>query len=217
MIAFILAGQNLPFTSALAIMFAIALLEGIALLFGAGISSLLDALVPDAHIDPPEIQSNSALSGLLGWLRIGQVPVLMLLVIFLTGFGLLGLGIQALSDGLFGFLLPAPIAAIPALLLALPVVRVGGGVLQRVMPQDETEAVSEDTFIGRVAVITLGRARAGEPAQAKLKDHFGQVHYVMVEPDTAGDIFETGANVLLVKQLGAVFRAIRATNGALVG
>ena len=76
------------------------------------------------------------------------------------------------------------------------------------MPKDETEAVDSDTFIGRTAIVALGEASVGEPAQCRLKDQFGQNHYVMVEPDIEGVAFSQGATVLLVRREGGTFFAI---------
>ncbi len=215
---FLTAGENLPFTIALVVMLGIALLEGVAMLLGAGISNFLDGLLPDVdlHVDGPDLDATSSLSRLLGWLRVGQVPVLMLLVVFLTAFGLIGLGVQAVFHNALGSLLPGVLASVPAFALALPVVRTFGGILGRIMPKDETDAVPEHSFIGRVAVITLGTATIGSPAEARLKGIRGQTHYIMVEPDVAGERFERGAAVVLVAQHGAVFRAIRNTSDALV-
>jgi hypothetical protein len=84
------------------------------------------------------------------------------------------------------------------------------------MPKDETEAVAETSFIGRIAVITLGNASPGNPAEAKLRDKFGQTHYVMVEPDESDERFENGTQVVLVNQQGAIFKAIRNKSDALV-
>jgi len=222
MIQFLLASQNMPFTVALVLMLALALLEGVATVLGAGLSDMLDSLIPDldldvdvdldldldADVDLPDAQGPGAMTRLLGWLRLGEVPVLMLLVIFLTAFGLFGLGIQSLANTYFGGLLPGGLAALPALVCAVPVVRGLGGVLARIIPKDETEVVSEGTFIGRVAVITLGEAASGKPAEAKLTDQYGQAHYVMVEPDRAADRFGQGTEVLIVRQRGAVFTGI---------
>jgi hypothetical protein len=83
------------------------------------------------------------------------------------------------------------------------------------MPKDETEAVSEKSFIGLVAVVTTGKAGMGSPAQGKLTDRYGQAHYVMIEPDEAGEEFLQGAEVLLVSRHGATFKAIRNTSAAL--
>ncbi len=219
MLTFLAAPENLPFSVALAVMLGIALLEGITTLLGAGVSSLIENLLPgidlEADVSSPEYQSPSALSKLLGWLRIGEVPVLMLFVVFLTAFGLLGLGIQSGIDAITGVLAPAAFVSVPAVVIALPFVRLFGGVLAKVMPQDETDAVSEASFIGRVATVTLGKAEVGSPAQAKLRDEHGQTHYVMVEPDIDGDVLESGTTVVLVSQSSAVFKAILNTNSAL--
>lgn len=223
MIAFVLAGQNLPFAVAITLMLLIALLEGITTILGMGLSSILESLMPDADIDMDmdadmdgaDVQPASTLSRMLSWLRIGQVPVLVLLVIFLTAFGLLGFGIQSVASRMLGAFLPAALATIAAIALSLPVVRLLGGVLARIMPKDETEAVAEKSFIGRVAVITTGKARSGSPAQGRLNDRFGQSHYVMIEPDDADEEFVQGTEVLLVSQQGATFRAIQNTSAAL--
>jgi len=220
MINFLLASQNMPFTVALAVMLIIAFLEGVSTLLGAGIFSFIDSLLPeldiDADMDSPDFESSGLFSKLLGWLRIGEVPVIMLLVIFLTAFGLIGLGLQSFAQGTLGSLLPGSFASIPAVLLGFPIVRLCGGILGKFMPKDETEAVAETSFIGRIAVITLGNASPGNPAEAKLRDKFGQTHYVMVEPDVSDERFENGTQVVLVRQQGAIFKAIQNKSDALV-
>jgi hypothetical protein len=188
-----------------------------------GLSSILESLMPeadidmdiDADIDGADVQLASPLTRMLSWLRIGQVPVLVLLVIFLTAFGLLGLGIQSLTTRMFGAFLSVTPATIAAIVIALPVVRLFGGMLARIMPKDETEAVAEKSFIGLVAVITTGKARSGSPAQGRLNDRYGQSHYVMIEPDDAEEEFLQGTEVLLVSQRGATFSAIRNISKAL--
>jgi hypothetical protein len=205
------ADGNGPFAVALLVMFVIAVLEGVMTLFGAGLSGLIDGLLPEVDLDA-DLADGNALSRLLGWLRVGQVPVLMLLVVFLTAFGLIGLFIQSTARDLLGGLLPAGLAAVPAFALALPVMRGFGGLLGRVMPKDETEAVSEASLVGRVAVVTLGEARVGSPAEAKVRDGHGQTHYVMVEPHDTQQAFAAGSAVLLVEHRGARFAVIAADN-----
>jgi hypothetical protein len=220
MMNFLLASQNMPFTVALAVMLIIAFLEGAGTLLGAGIFRFIDSLLPeldiDADMDSPDFESSGLFSKLLSWLRIGEVPVIMLLVIFLTAFGLIGLGLQSFAQKTLGSLLPGPFASIPAVLLGFPIVRLCGGILGKLMPKDETEAVAETSFIGRIAVITLGNASPGNPAEAKLRDKFGQTHYVMVEPDESDERFENGTQVVLVSQQGAIFKAVRNKSDALV-
>jgi hypothetical protein len=220
MIQFLLSSQNMPFTVALAVMFTIAFLEGVTTLLGAGIFSFLDSLLPDLDIDADmeglEFEARGPFSKLLSWLRIGEVPAIMLLVIFLTAFGLIGLGIQSTANEVLGRLLPGALASVPAVLLGLVIVRIFGAILGKIIPKDETEAVSEKSFIGRIAVITLGSAKPGSPAEAKLRDKHGQTHYIMVEPDETDEEFEKGTQVILISQLGAVFRAIRNKSDVLV-
>jgi hypothetical protein len=219
MFEFITAGPNLPFSVALLIMIFIALLEGVGTLFGVGLSNLIETIIPDMEIDIDadlaEADSSFAMSKVLGWLQFGRVPALILLVVFLTAFGLVGLGIQKLAVDIFDSLMPGSLAALLALTASFPLMRILGGTLARILPKDETSAVSEKTFIGRVATITLGSAKKDSPAEAKLEDQYGQSHYLMVEPDVDNEEFRQGEQVLLVGKAGAHFKGIRNTSSAL--
>ena len=204
-----LAEQSWPFAVALIVMVALAVLEGASLLIGgSGLSGLVDHafdLDADANLDA----GIHGPGGLLGWLHLGRVPLLMLLILFLTAFGIAGLLIQILARGVFGGFLPAGLASVGAFLAAVPAVRVGGFVLEKVLPKDESSSVSLDALIGRIGVIVIGRARAGVAAEARVRDEHGRSHYVMVEPDQEDSVFEAGTEILLVKRLGAKYRAIR--------
>jgi hypothetical protein len=214
----LLASQNIPFATALAVMLGIAVLEGITTVFGMGLSHILETLIPhlefdfDIDVADTDIHGGAPLSSLLGWLHFGKVPVLMLLVIFLTGFGLSGLFIQSMVKQMTGTFLPAVVASIPAIICALPVMRIFGSVLTKILPQDETDAVSEDALIGRIATITMGKAEKGSPAEAKVRDQHRYTHYVMVEPDKAGIVFNAGEKLLLVGRKSAVYHAIMNPN-----
>ncbi|MDX1539297.1 YqiJ family protein [Arsukibacterium sp.] len=216
MLSLALASENLVFSIALVLMLMIAVLEGVAALFGAGVSSALESLLPESEISPHaevgSVDADSALSRFLGWLRIGEVPILMLLVIFLLSFGLAGLLLQGLLHSVTGSLAPGWLAVPVVFLISLPVVRFGGGVLQAVMPRDETTAVTGDSLLGRIAVITLGTARYRYPAEARVKDQHGYSHYLQLEPDIEGDEFEQGTEVLLLSRQGAVYKGIRNAN-----
>ncbi len=218
-----------PFTVALGIMLFIALTETVGILFGASPSSLLDQAMPDLDADvdiDADADAGAAgvdggqgvLSQLLGWLCIGKVPLLVLLVAFLTAFGLAGILFQSLIAGLFGAYLPVFFAALAALFLALPPTRWLALGLARLIPKEETEAVSSRSFVGRVATITRGIARRNIPAEAKLRDVYGQMHYVLVEPDADDGAFKPGTEVLLTSQTSAIrFRAIPNENVLLSG
>ena len=109
------------------------------------------------------------------------------------------------------------IAGFGALAFALPATRHLGLAIAQIMPKEETDAVSRDTFIGNIAEIIRGEAKIGTPAEAKLKDFTGTVHYLLVEPDTEETTFYQGDKIILVEKNGAVFRGILNTSSALAG
>lgn len=206
------APENLLFSVALLVMFGLAVVETLAVLLGGGASQFFDSFFHhELHLD-----ADGHSAGFLGWLHFGRVPLFVLLIIFLTGFGLSGLMIQALLQAVFGSSLHASLASIPAFVVALPVLRVVGSLFARIAPKDETTAVSQDSLVGRIATILLGTATRGAPAQARVKDQFGQEHLVMVEPDLDGEQFQSGTDVLLVTRSNATYRAIRNSSTALV-
>lgn len=223
MIELLTAAEAQVFVVALAVMLIIALLEGVGMLLGAGLSEFLESMLPevdadlgvDIDLDGPQ-SSPPLFTRFLSWLRIGEVPILMIIVVFLTAFGLIGLVLQSFVAGLFGSPLPQWVAVLPALMLALPLTRLSAGVLAMVMPKDETDAVAESTFVGRIATVTLGTARVGSPAEAKLEDEHGYVHYIMVEPDAVSSEFAMGTEVLITEHTGSVFKGIVNPTAALV-
>ncbi len=230
MIDFFLSPSNTPFVIALAVMLAFTVIEIISASLGMGLSEMVDSLIPefDADIDidiDADVDADIDIAGaggpgdslikLLAWFRVGEVPVIMLFIVFLTGFGLSGLTVQFVLTTLTGTTLPTAIAVIPAILCAVPVVRVCGGLLGKYMPKDETYAVSENSFPGMIATITLGTAEAGKPAQAKLRDQHGQTHYILVEPDESEERFSQGDKAIIVSQNGAIFKVIAATSTAM--
>jgi hypothetical protein len=211
MIEFMLDAANIPFSVALAIVALIALIEGVGLLLGMALSGLLDNLVPeiDINIDTPDMADHGAFGEFLVWLRFREVPVIVILIAFLTSFSITGFILQQISVFLFGVLLPALIASALAMFACLPGVRIFAGTLGKVMPKDETEAVGQASFIGREAIITLGSASTHNPAQGRVKDKFGYSHYVMIEPDNEDQTFLQGEKVLVVRQAGSTFFAIK--------
>ncbi len=221
MLEFLTAEENLAFSVALALMTLLALLEGVGTLLGAGLSGLADALLPDSLVPDldtagPDTGAPGTISGLLGWLYVGKAPLLVVLILLLLSFGLGGLLLQKLVQQFGGALLPGWIASLGALSVALPLTRAGARLTARLIPRDESEAVSTESFVGRVAIITLGNARPGYPAQARLSDAYGQSHYVMVEPD--GDMeLGAGTEVLIVRKKGHIFLAIPNPNPLLSG
>jgi hypothetical protein len=191
MIEFLMAAENVVFVSALLLM----LLIGLVQMIGLGI---------DTHVDA-DLDTNP---DLLSWLGVGRLPLLMLLVVFLTIFGIVGLiGQQAIHD-ITGNLL-APWFAIPAAgLVALPLTGFAVRALARILPHDHTTAIDLDDLVGESARIVTGRAEHGSPARARVEDRHGQAHYIMVEPNNSAESFAEGEAILIVRREGNIFRAI---------
>lgn len=195
------AVESLPFTLATIFVIVIGLVEFISVMAGFNVSGLLDHIVPE-NID-------GAADSWLGWLHVGKVPLLVLLVILLTAFAIIGFALNALVHGVLG-VYPFPIVSSAlAFMGALPVVRGTGAVIGRILPKDESSAISLESLIGHVAVVLNGTAKAGYPAEARVKSEHGQTFYVRVEPETEAVEFGAGASVLLIKQIsGTRFMAI---------
>ncbi|TVQ38354.1 MAG: DUF1449 family protein [Wenzhouxiangella sp.] len=237
MIEYFLAPGSVPFTVALLVMAGLFVFELVALFKGFGINEAVDDFIvssvdmPDEVFDFGDLSTGETASGLegsgspdggsmigrlLAWLYIGRVPVLMVLVVFLMVFGLTGLIGQSILRQTVGMAVPGVIAAPAVFFLTLPLVRWCTGGLARILPKEETSAVSTATFIGKTAVIVGGNARHGLPAQARLSDRFRTTHYVMVEPEEDDQVLEQGSLVLLVRRINGRFTAIPNPNAALV-
>ncbi len=196
----------LPFTVAIILMLFLSLLELASLFVGVGLGDLLDSLGPDVG----DIDVDADSPTFLGWLGIGKVPLIMVLLIFLTTFGLTGFILQSTIRSVFPFYLPWYLAIWAPLIISLPVIRLLTGLLSKILIKDETEAVSENSFIGQVAVIIRGTAKCGQPAEAKLQDRNGCTHYLIVEPQDKDSEFNQSQQVLIVSKDGALYKAIEA-------
>ncbi|WP_151715011.1 YqiJ family protein [Acinetobacter sp. TUM15071] len=203
--------SNIVFSIALMLCLFIGLLELILLLLG-GSSSFLEQFLPDSltnvnHADVSLEQSDHFLTQLLEWLYLGKVPLLIWLIIFLTVYALTGLILQDVFYQLTGQYLSAWIIAPACLFLCMPLVRYSAALIAKIIPKDETTAIQTDDLIGRTAHIILGDAKPNSPAQAKVKDQFGQTHYVLVEPEL-DIVFHQGQQVILTQRTKIGFQAV---------
>ncbi len=174
-----------------------ALLEGISLMMGLGISDFLSDLLglPDGGDVPSDVPdgpgAETSIAGpLLSWLEIGKLPVLVSLCSFLAAFSIGGMILQQalVLTGLGP--LSQPIAGGISFFAALPILKYTNRLLGRCWPQDETSAFAQDLLIGRVGVVTIGTASNDRAAEVKITGPDGRSHYVMcfasVEPVPQG-------------------------------
>jgi hypothetical protein len=183
-----------PFAVAAGLMIIVTIAEAIGMVAGMSMSHWADGFA----VDHPD----GIVSGALGWLHFGKVPILIIVVIFLMTFALTGFISQFAVRSMFGFYMPVPVAMLFAGVTGVLGVRVLGGAIRRFVPQDETNAVSDASLVGRVGVVTIGNARVGKPAEARVRDEHGASHYVMVEPEELDQSFDSGTSILLVRHLG---------------
>jgi hypothetical protein len=210
----------LPFSIAGGVMLGLLTLEILFLVVGKPLSALLDHLAGGHH--GPEVgaadhagpgdhagPAHGKFAEALAWLNAGRVPGLILLILALAGFAAGGFVIQGIADAIFRPL-PAFIASLGALALAVPFVRGTSRTIARLMPRDETYALTHGDLIGLNGVVTLGPVKQGVAAKARFRDHGGNTHFPRVEPFKAGEVIEEGAAVLAVEARGSVIAVTRA-------
>ena len=76
------------------------------------------------------------------------------------------------------------------------------------MPKTETTAVRARHLGGYHGTITQGTASRGKPAEVKIKDRHGNIHYLRVEPLHDDDSFVQGTDVTLIRKRGDKFFVI---------
>jgi hypothetical protein len=209
------APQNLFFSAALLLMALFALAEAFSAVLGQSLSEQLESLAPDFDVPDGSVTDTDTAgvaAKLFGWLELGRLPLLVAMSLFLMAFACIGFVGQGFFHSLGIGFLPAWLAAPPAFLAAVPVLKFGNRWLGKIWPRDETYAVSEETFVGRMATITIGEATFDRPAEAKLSDQYGRTHYIMAASDNKEDAFPQGEAVLIVGRRGSAFTVIRNNN-----
>lgn len=223
MFEFLLDAAFAPFTLALAFLVGLLGLELVALLLGGSlmagdgepdfdinVSPEVMDLDLDLDIDldadtfeiaevEPEVAPVAATPGIASWLGMGHVPIMIWLAVLLMSFGLGGMGLQLILRDLIGVDAPALVAAVPAGVFGLWFARGFSAVFARLLPNTETEAVSERMLARRRGVITQGTAARGRPAEVRVSDRYGNNHYLRAEPLQDADVITQGTEVLVLR------------------
>ncbi len=80
--------------------------------------------------------------------------------------------------------------------------------LARIIPGFESTAIASNDLVRLRGTVLEGSASRGRPARAKVVDHSGQAHYVMVEPHDDDAVIAQGESGLLVRREGSLFYAV---------
>lgn len=213
MIEFLLADFNTGFAISIGLVLTLAILEGVGMLIGLSLMNMLDQISPFNFETDIDLDANtSGLTPLLGWLCLNRLPLLVWFVLFFSIFGIAGYTINYASIATLEFLLPEFIVYISALLSAVMLTRLIGAPLARLLPKNESSAVSNNSFVGLIAKITIGTAKHNSPAEAALIDSFNQKHYVLVCPESEEDNFQQGEEIVLVEKTGNIWLAVKFAN-----
>ena len=228
--SFLFDAGMIPFTGALALVAGLLLVEIVMTLLGAslmgdgaeadfdadldaGLDVELDAdFTPEGDFEADALEADSVAptaqaTGIASWLGFGEVPFILWAAGMLTAFGVTGYAIQLATLNILGSTLPAVAAAAIVLIPALRIGRWVARMLGRAVPKTETTAISRRSLGGRRGVISQGIATRGRPAQARVRDGHGNLHYVRVEPVDDDATLPQGTEVLIRDGRGPVLLA----------
>lgn len=197
-----------PFTVAGGVMLGLVAFEGASLLVGHSLSGIVDHWmeIEGGHVEVDAHDMGSPASW-LSWINVGRVPFLILLILALASFTLGGLILQMLAGAVYAPL-PGIVAALAALAMTVPAMRVSTRTVARLIPRDETYAVDEQHFVGRYGDVVLGPLDQGIPGQVRVLDQHDNVHTLRARAAPGVDEIAQGARVLLVDHAAGVFTAV---------
>jgi membrane protein implicated in regulation of membrane protease activity len=199
----LLAPDVRPFAISAAIMVTLGGIELLTMIVGFSISELIGK---DFAL---ETESHSAIGGLFLWINAGRLPLLILMILALGVFAISGFLLQAIAHSV-GTAVPVTLAAIAAIAVSLPAIRVTSRSIARIIPRDETYVVDEADFVGHVGEVSIGPLDQGLPGKVRLKDVFGNWHSVAARASPESTPLPVGASVLLVDRDARSFIAISA-------
>ena len=194
-----------PFAIAAVMIGIVGAIETLSMLIGVSLSELLGKAMSVDH------NSDSTFVNALCWLNVGGVPLLVFILLALGLFSIAGFLIQDAAR-LVMAPLPASIAALGAVAVALPLLRASTREVARLIPQDESYAVSLSDLIGRVGQVVVGPLDQGLPGRVRVKDVHDNWHTVTASAAPDSPPLQKGARVLLVDCRDRLFIAIAATD-----
>lgn len=185
-----------PFVAALGAVLVLVILELTALaITGAGLSDVSELLFDTGALSTVAV---------FNWLLVRGLPLSVALILFLSLFGLTGMGMQ----GVLPTPLPTALVVAGAAVIAFLGLK-GFGSLLRPLFATTTTAVSEASLVGRTAELTTPRASRGFAGEARVIDEHGYSHLVMVEPVNEAQTLVAGRRLILVERIGPARFAAR--------
>ena len=197
-----------PFTIAALILVGLVAFEIVSMVVGLSFTSLLGHGSSDLASHPDGHGDSGPLDAWMSWLNTGGVPLLILIMIALASFAIAGFAIQGVAQAIVAPL-PTLVASLGAIVLALPAIRTLTRWTARILPREETSAISQADLIGLTGTVALGPLDQGKPGQVRVKDQHGNIHVVRARA-APGHTIPQGATVLLVDGSKGLFQTIPA-------
>jgi len=225
MFAYLAAPGFQPFTIAALVLLGLCAIEGVGMLIGHSISSVVDSLF---HIDHPDVDADHAGAlhagelhagdaphgNLFGtfydWLNAGRVPLLILLMAGLGAFAVTGLVLQTIAMHAAAAPLPGLLASAISFLAVIPTTRTVSRWIARFLPRDESYAIEQTDLIGLTGIVTLGPVEAESAGRAKIEDRFGNAHFPRIRSARPDLVIQQGAKVLVVDRIGSELTVVPA-------
>ena len=148
--------------------------------------------------------------------KINESPLLnvkfsktLIVVFLLMNFSLAGYFLQLCIYAQQQEFLPAYYLILPALIVAIFFTVFMIHCLDQVIKPVHAQQVS---LLGQLATISSGNARPGFSAQARVRDSFGQLHYVQVEPEFGELEFQSQVILIRLKKSHYIAKKISKSN-----
>lgn len=203
MIENLFAPENGVFLVTLCLFLLIFVIQALSVVIGMEPFGFMDSLLPDVDFNADtdlhlgEV-SPGFIDSVMSMLKLGRVPFVFTFILFLFLFSVIGLYGQLVLFELVGTRLNGLLASGGAFVVTIPLLRFGNGILEKILPKDETAAISANTFVGRMATILIGTATHARAAEAKVIGPDGKTHYINVVADNEGKSFIQGDHLLIV-------------------
>lgn len=199
---FLFDPANRFFLWGLALIAAVLVLEIIATVVGLSMMINHDVDVDidhDMHVNGShDIEWDTGFSHTLSEVTgFGKLPVMVFVVLFVGMFSVFGLATNAFLHFSFPYFMGVALSSLVSFLITVPVTGRIAGFIARILPRDESNAISMEDLLGREATIIVGVATNHINATALVKDFYGVLHQVSVRTLEEGLAIPTKSTVRL--------------------
>jgi len=179
------------------------------MLIGTGVGHLLDTVLPGHDADISHA-AEGALAKAFGWLYLGRVPLMIILMLFLGGFAASGFAVQGVAFSIFGGTLPWLLAYSIGVAGGLAVVRLCAPPVARLLAAANRPGTTPTDFVGAVGVVTVGTMTAELASTVRVRALSGEMHFLAAKALRSGDSLAEGRQVVLQKKDGAFWLCVAA-------